>query len=71
MKRHCCQVGVSTRLLLDELQAVLVAQEFVYKPQLNTATKEKRVKAFDLNSLYYEPGQKSYMREPIAYQVLQ
>ena len=38
---------------------------------MNKAAKENKVDTFDLNSLYYEPGQKSYMREAIAYQVLQ
>lgn len=46
-------------------------QVFVYKPSLDKAAGEKKVRTFDLNSLYYEPGQKSYMREAIAYQVLQ
>lgn len=45
-------------------------QDFIYKPSLDSASGEKKVDRFDLNSLYYEPGQKSYMREAIAYQVL-
>ncbi len=46
-------------------------QDFIYKPVINKALGERKVAKFDLNSLYYEPGQKSYMREAIAYQVLQ
>lgn len=51
--------------------SLMVLQEFIYKPILDKAVNEKKVDKFDLNSLYYEPGQKSYMREAIAYQVLQ
>jgi len=46
-------------------------QDFIYEPVLDEAAGQHKVKQFDLNSLYYEPGQKSYMREAIAYQVLQ
>ena len=38
---------------------------------MDSAAGQKKVNDFDLNSLYYEPGQKSYMREAIAYQILQ
>ena len=51
--------------------SLMVLQDFIYKPILDKAVNEKKVDKFDLNSLYYEPGQKSYMREAIAYQVLQ
>lgn len=46
------------------------AQNFIYKPKLDKGANESKVATFDLNSLYYEPGQKSYMREAIAYEVL-
>lgn len=53
------------------VSCAMMLQDFIYEPVLNKAATQKKVDKFDLNSLYYEPGQKSYMREAIAYQVLQ
>jgi hypothetical protein len=62
---------VLRRFALEHQLITLRVQDFVYKQVLSKAAGEHRVAKFDLNSLYYEPGQKSYMREAIAYQVLQ
>ncbi|KAK9812205.1 hypothetical protein WJX73_004025 [Symbiochloris irregularis] len=43
---------------------------FVWKENLDAAVHEKPVDEFDINSLYWEPGQKSYMREHVGYEVL-
>lgn len=42
----------------------------MWKEGLDAAAHEKPVDEFDINSLYWEPGQKSYMREHVGYQVL-
>lgn len=45
-------------------------QIFIWKETLDEAANEKPVDEFDLVSLYIEPGQKSYMREHVAYEIL-
>ena len=45
-------------------------QVFVWKEKLDAQANEVPVDEFDVNSLYYEPGQRSYMREHVAYEVL-
>ena len=44
-------------------------QRFVWKEPLNVDNNEVPVDAFDMNSLFYEPGQRSYMRDHVAYMV--
>ena len=46
------------------------AQVFVWKEDLDAAANEVPVDEFDIQPLFYEPGQKSYMREHVAYEVL-
>lgn len=62
------QLRSSTCLCLTVM--LIRLQVFVWKEDLDAAAHEKPVDEFDINSLYWEPGQKSYMREHVGYEVL-
>ena len=64
---QACMLGSAVSSVGTD-HAVLL-QTFVWKAQLDAANNEVPVDVFDMDSLFYEPGQRSYMRDHVAYTV--